>query len=530
MKWLLLIKVLAVIISFILRVFIFISHIIRSILSVVANGLRNIARKLLGRSAGIQARGQARRQAGVLDLFFKGLGLILSILHKIICFIHGIFNRLYWLLRVLYNKLYWFFKGIHSKTYWWKHDKKSKMYQKISRHKYLDLLVIFVKNNLSGTKKQLLLIPIEDVRTYIKNYAKSSVFRVVEREKYRKVCIPEVFEKSKGRIEEYLSEKIYVAQIRNVEIIGASDVVLAGNCLLNDAVKNDKEERLDIRYSAIKKIIKDTAVVESGEVERKIERGINLVGAASFNYYHLMVEILSRLTFVDLYEDYRDYPILVDEVVLRIPQFATALGYFNRYNHKVIAIDKEQRCFVRDMVLPSHTVWMPINLYNRNDIRVSDFLIADTVLKNIRSLVPLYQMTKPWRKIFISRKNTKALRLKNEERIRRIFQNNGFEIVYTEEMTFEEQVECFGKAKCVVATSGAALTNIIFCQPGTVIGCIIPSYHRFYMYSTIAYYLGLKPVFMDAEITELTPYAAADTFELDEKYATRYAKKITRLL
>ena len=118
--------------------------------------------------------------------------------------------------------------------------------------------------------------------------------------------------------------------------------------------------------------------------------------------------------------------------------------------------------------------------------------------------------------------------MKNEENIRNIFKENGFEIIFTEEMTFEQQVECFGRAKCVVASSGAALTNTIFCQPGTIIGCIIPAYHRFYMYSTIAYYLQLKPFFMDAQIVELTPYAAADTFVLDEGYTRRYIQELNK--
>ena len=97
-------------------------------------------------------------------------------------------------------------------------------------------------------------------------------------------------------------------------------------------------------------------------------------------------------------------------------------------------------------------------------------------------------------------------------------------------MTFREQIECFGQAKCVVAATGAALTNIIFCQPETLIGCIIPAQDKFCMYSTIGYILGLKSLFLDAEIVELTPYPASDTFVLNIDYVKKYINYIQNII
>ena len=254
------------------------------------------------------------------------------------------------------------------------------------------------------------------------------------------------------------------------------------------------------------------------------------MGAASFNYYHLVIEILSKLAFVDSHDEYREYPLLVDEVVLTIPQFHSALNCMNRLNHPVIQIDKGKKYLVKDMVLPSSNVWMPTNVYSREQMRVEDFMISDTVLHNVRNFVGIWREKPAWRKIFISRKNTQTVRLKNEEEVRDLFAQHGFEIVYTEEMSFRQQVECFGQAKCVVAATGAALTNMVFCQPETLIGCIIPAQDNFCMYSTIGYLLGLKLLFLDAEIIELTPYVSADTFILDTDYVRRYIKTIQQAL
>lgn len=497
-------------------------------------------------------------------LLQKAYWFFRTLLQKTYWFFHAQFRRVYWFSRTLCQKIYWFFRTLLQRVYWflrtllqkvyWNHyyPKSRKLYQNLSKNAYMDLYFVFLRRYLKRSQYRLRFFPIMSGREYVRRHSNDSHCRIVEEGRPRPVCIPAYFEKSAESVEQYPSPDIYIAEIHSASLIGGSNVLTVRNVLLNDAAAHDKEKRIDIRYSCIKNVLNGVAAIEepvetnpvpaasaATETARpadtvlkednrpaEIEKGINLVGAASFNYYHLVVEILSKLTFADYYEEYREYPVLVDEVVLRIPQFRSALDCINKFRHPVIKIEQGKRYLVREMILPSSNVWMPTNVYNRQSIRTSDFLISETVLNNIRNAVNVWQEKAPWRKIFISRKNTQAVRLRNEEQVRNIFAENGFEIVYTEELSFRQQVECFGQAKCVVAASGAALTNTIFCQPGTLIGCIIPAEHRFYMYSTIAYLLGLKTLFLDAEITERTPYAAADAFVLDADYVKRYIKHI----
>lgn len=441
-----------------------------------------------------------------------------------------VFQKIYWKLYTILNRLFWFLYVRLQKLYWLYYVQSRKIYFLVTKNDYVDLLFIFMRHYLTKSSIDIRFLKIQEILDYVKNNSHENSYHMVENGRKRPVCIPAFFMKSKEDIQLFVSPDIYVANIRNVDIIGGTNVIVANEVLLNDAVANDKDGRIDIRYSAIKKVLGGVAIISDSDVVETIQKGINLVGAASFNYYHLVVEILSRLTFVDTIEQYRDYPILVDEVVLRIPQFSTALRCINQYQHPVFIVEKEKKYHINEAVLPSSNVWMPTNLYNRDTIRVEDFLISDTVLYNIRRTVGVWEKEAPWRKVFISRKNTQAVRLLNENQVRSIFMENGFEIVYTEEMTFEQQVECFGQAKCIVGTSGAALTNTIFCQKGTIIGCIIPEEHRFYMYSTIAYLLDMIPIFLDAHITERTPYAAADSFELDLEYVRKYIRYIDTLL
>lgn len=419
---------------------------------------------------------------------------------------------------------------IIQKVYWFFYIKSSKLYGGITKNKYIALFFVHLWGFLKLKSNHLSAYRIMGMKEYIKGYKKNAVYEIVERSENRTVCIPEFFEKNEESLEYFVSPDIYIANVQNVYLIGGSNVLIANKILINDAAYYDRENRIDIRYSAIRSVINGWAIIEEQEDFVEIEKGIDLVGAASFNYYHFVVEILSKLTFADKKLEYQKYPILVDEIVFKIPQFRAAMDCVNKFGHQIIKIAKGKKYLIHSLVIPSSNVWMPTNLYDRNKIRTSDFLISQTVLSNIRDIVGIVKEQEPFRKIFISRKNTQAKRLKNEETIRNLFDKNGFEIVFTEEMTFREQVECFGQAKCVVAASGAALTNIIFCQPGTIIGCIIPSEHRFYMYSTIAYLLKLRPIFLDAQIVERTPYTAADSFVLDEDYVNRYICRLKKEL
>lgn len=450
---------------------------------------------------------------------------------KIYWGIHFLFLKVYWGGHWLAQKAYWVLRVLAQRAYWNLYYPKSrKLYQTLCRNPYIELFFIFLRGFLKRDTEKISCMKILGTWEYLKRHNAVDKYHVVEEGKKRPVCIPEYFEHGKQRIEYFQSPDIYLAELTNVSLIGGSNVVIADNVLLNDAVYYDKDCRIDIRYSAIKNVFNGIAVIEDQDLETQIERGINLVGAASFNYYHLIVEILSRLTFVDGYSAYRDYPILVDEVVLNIPQFRSALECINRRHRPVIQIDKGKKYLVKDLIFPSANAWMPTNVYKRELILTADFMISNTALSAIRKSFHVWQKQPAWRKIFISRKNTQAIRLENENEVKDLFAHHGFEIVYTEEMSFQQQIEYFGQVKCIIATSGSALTNIIFCQPKTLVGCIIPSDHRFYMYSTIAYILGLIPIFLDAKIIEKTAYTSADTFRLDSSYVKRYIETIQHYL
>lgn len=359
--------------------------------------------------------------------------------------------------------------------------------------------------------------------TSFKEYCEKSgnKYIVFEEGKECPVCKPHFFEKLDQEIEYFKSPDIYIAELENVYIKGGSSLIMTKDCCLYDPLARDEEGRLDIKFSNVVGKIDDYYLIAEKRNVTCIDKGIFLLGFASYNYYHLTIEIMSRLAYIDAFEEYREFPLLVDEIMMKIPQYKDLVEKFNIYNHPIIMLDSDEMVKVNNIVYPSYNTWMPINVKSREMVYPRDFIIAQSALDNIRSYKRDLPVEKE-KKIIISRKNTSNIRLKNGVEVVKLFEKYGFEVVHTEDLTYDEQVQLFHQAKCIVGTSGAALTNIVYCQENTDIICIIPEEYKFYMYSTIAYMLKLNPIFLDAVVIEKTAYTASDVFELDMSYCERF--------
>jgi len=89
------------------------------------------------------------------------------------------------------------------------------------------------------------------------------------------------------------------------------------------------------------------------------------------------------------------------------------------------------------------------------------------LLRQVRDMCPIAAPATRERKIFISRSKAERRRLLNEDAIWPLLEKAGFEKVWMEELTFEEQVRLMRETSVLFAPHGAGLTNMMFCEPGT---------------------------------------------------------------
>jgi hypothetical protein len=352
-------------------------------------------------------------------------------------------------------------------------------------------------------------------------------YSILEKEQLREICIPHYYgSQEKEEIRKAVSREIYVAELANAEIVGANGFIIAGGNCLYDMAAADKDNRYDLRIESLKIIDKNNAVVECKGTNQVFEEAIFLVGFAPGNYYHVTSEIFSRLQYIDYYEEYRSIPLLIDEIALKIPQYRDLLEKINKYNHPVIPVKKGHMYSVKRLIYPSYNTWMPINVKGGSDLRAEDFLVAKSGVEYIRNSVLGEAKPEGYRKIYISRKNVNNIRLLNNKEVEEIFGKYGFEIIFPENLSFDDQVEIFSQAKYVAGPTGAALTNILYCPGNAAVITIIPKEFNFHLYSTMAKLLNIQSIYLDAKIIKKGKNISWDKFELDLNYCEEFLKNL----
>lgn len=102
-------------------------------------------------------------------------------------------------------------------------------------------------------------------------------------------------------------------------------------------------------------------------------------------------------------------------------------------------------------------------------------------------------------RIYISRAQARHRRLFNETEIVTYLQSLGFVSICLESLSLKQQITLFAHAKVIVAPHGSGLTNIVFCQPETiVIELVSPHYIRHY-YWVISQQLSLHHYYLAGE-------------------------------
>ncbi|MGI8760120.1 MAG: glycosyltransferase family 61 protein [Jatrophihabitantaceae bacterium] len=126
------------------------------------------------------------------------------------------------------------------------------------------------------------------------------------------------------------------------------------------------------------------------------------------------------------------------------------------------------------------------------------------------------------RRLYLSRADTFRRLLANEAAVIAALAALGFESVTMAGRSVAEQARLFAQAEVVVAPHGGALTNLVFCQPGTKVVELFPPGYTPVCFWTIALAAGLvyRPVFDDrspphARVSQWVPYEIEPSRVLD---------------
>ena len=181
------------------------------------------------------------------------------------------------------------------------------------------------------------------------------------------------------------------------------------------------------------------------------------------NYYHWMIDAMSRFDPAQ-YRAFADDPHTAGAPNLLVPTLDVfwkweSLGLLVSRSVPRFALAAEGRVFVQRLL---YVPDLSGGMFNPHPQLLRAF---DAIRAAVLGVPP----ARPWRRLYISRADTGNRVLANEAEVIARAERAGFTPVLLSKLSVPDQVRLFAEASHILAPHGAGLTNIGYCQPGTVL-------------------------------------------------------------
>lgn len=272
----------------------------------------------------------------------------------------------------------------------------------------------------------------------------------------------------------------YVAMLDDCMVASRCNVVLHRGTLLSDQATHPRSgraifgDRID-GHPVIRARHASRALTEWPErTPLDIPRGLMMFGVQSRNFGHWGCEYLPRMLAYDAWPALRDYPIVIDAGMPKTHR--ESLDLLNASGREIIVLEPDQVVRFGHLAMAPVPTYFPLDGIGEYSY---DAVWPRDILRDMRRMVlgalegRMGLPTRTGRRLFISRHAFSSRQMINEPEIRAILDAHGFETIYPEDLSFDEQVDTFRAAAMVVGSCSSALSNTLFCPEGTpVIGLI----------------------------------------------------------
>lgn len=200
-----------------------------------------------------------------------------------------------------------------------------------------------------------------------------------------------------------------------------------------------------------------------------IEKGIFLGGSWSTNWYHWVIEILSRVELIDkLPKSLGDYPLIVPK---RCMASKNHLDFFKLLFRDRAYVEVNSSVRVGQLIFVESPALLVPKLNVENESMINQLYLGAIridILKMYRNRLMTVLNKKnqsklgksSFKNIFLARKQNK--RLYNQSDVIRVLKKYNFEAVFFEELSVEEQLFLIHNADFIVGPTGAAWANMLF--------------------------------------------------------------------
>lgn len=197
------------------------------------------------------------------------------------------------------------------------------------------------------------------------------------------------------------------------------------------------------------------------------------------NYYHWLIDLLPRVALLQLASQQFDRLLLNGSGA---GYERASLDALKIPGHKMQYVNSRERFQIEEAIIPSMDHFAkaiaPWKVELLRRLRQS----ANEVSAVGRDSVEPTFLAAPPLRLYISRRRSAVRRIINEADLEQILRAANFQIVELEQKPWSEQIGLFSAAEVILAPHGAALANMVFAEPGTLVAEIgtRPGYKDFY--------------------------------------------------
>ena len=271
----------------------------------------------------------------------------------------------------------------------------------------------------------------------------------------------------------------YVAVLKEVTIIGGTRYIISseGRLLHDEDAANAFSKDVAIKYPRAWHAPGRSMVLQFNCASSvRIPSGIHLMLENDQNYFHFIAETLPRLAYLNTLGVDASIPLIVTRGLH--PNMKSALEILNRDGRPIIEVEFGAAYNVDRLIYPSDLSSV-LDVYERVERR-DECVISTKWMRKVRDHVLSVvgqRATSAGRRLYVRRGRTYRT-ITNESLVEEMLSGHGFEIVSAGDLSFPAQVSLFAEAEHVITPTGAAVTNIAWCRPGTQV-LILLSDHPF---------------------------------------------------
>ncbi len=289
--------------------------------------------------------------------------------------------------------------------------------------------------------------------------------------KPNEVFVNESFECAEKQI--VTINRIYWCLLTNVYAIGETDGYIIDNKYISERADWDLIGLpQELPESIICASEKDTVFCYNAADTYDVDCAISFLKMWSYNIFHLIFEVISRLPEIDKIEDYKNWPILLDEGIRKDSRSVDIINRINVNNRKIIWVKRKQVVYANQLIVPPTYVWSEFDYYKRKVSRFGIALDGKAVNEYKKLILKDYRPRKHYHKVYISRGNNN--RMVNEDEVIGFLKDEGFEIFCPDKGGLNDEIDCFSTAEFIVVMIGAATANIVYCKRNVVVYQICP--------------------------------------------------------